>query len=230
MFVVGRDAKANMSYEVTSRFLPLLVLVQQQLNCEVIVKHEHRSLFSSNKLILHILFYPSYEHLRNWELPSFCAYIYDRGQFLLGDKNKLNQVYIQYRSRNLSTISDPMSYGWIKHCDLVVTDLIYLTTNLKLFKKERYSKNLLYTLRFILTELFISELRKNDPISFWNWDELFSYMKKRNPNNRAFSDFLEKYKNKEIDLSLDQIKEMLFQCLRLADEGLLTIPKINSIE
>lgn len=220
LFIANRYGEYNRCFETTSTFLPLLVQLKQHLDCEIIVKHEHRRWILSGKPILHVLFYPSYHHLQIWELPSFIAYLYDRGWFILGDRHYLKQSYERYRSRAMTLSHEVTKYQLIKYCDLAITNILYLSVDSDLFTKGVYTENLLYTIRFVLTELLVTECTAVEAIDFWDWDELLPYLRRRFPDCGVLYRFLLDCQIGDMDLSSAQIKEMFLRCLRLCDRGL----------
>lgn len=227
LFIAHKHAGPNQSFEVTRAFLPLTMRIQQELDYEIIIKHEHRHWVSSGRPILHLLFYPSYIHLAIWELPSFLAYVHDRGQFFLGSKYRLEPSYKQYRLRAKTASLDITQYQLIKYADLAIVNLLYLTIASDIFTKDAYKQNLLYAIRFTLTELLVADCSTDSPIDFWDWEELLPYVKEKYPAHVRLHQFLYDFRTTTIDPSNEQLIHLFLQYLRLCDGGLNSLPLID---
>lgn len=227
IFVLNKAGKPDESYNNILDFIPIFTRLIQPLEAQVITKHEHRKMVITDKPIIHLLYYPSIQQLTIWELPSFIACVYDRGQFISGNRHVLKLFYDRYRSRTATKSYEITRYQLMKYCDLVVSSILYLAFNSNLFGKEIYVENLLYTLRFILTELLISEYPSDNPVEFWDWKELLAYLQIQHPEYEAMRNFLQAMRVHGGNLSLTQISEMFLQCLRLCDYGLEAIRLMN---
>lgn len=222
VFIVNNQKQGLSNFDDTLSFLDRLNQLVKELDCEIIVKHEHRSWVNENKRLIHLLFYPSYDHLEVWELPSFIACTYSNGNFLIGNNERLGELYIKYRKRDFSPAFDIETYHLLVYMDLAVTNLIYLTLDSNIFSKSVFFENLQYVFRYTLRELFVSKLSNSDSIYFWEKHELIEYIESE------FQEFIPVARLLRHDInsnsikyiSLKQIKSLFLEYLKLCDSRL----------
>lgn len=229
LFIVNRENNFLSNLNDTQLFLERLRILSDKINYEVIVKHEHRSWVNTGK-VLHLLFYPSYNHLEAWELPSFIACTYKKGRYLIGNNERLKPLYTQYLDRKQFKTFDLETYHLLVFMDLAITNLIYLTIESNIFTKSVYFENLQYVFRYSLRELFISALSNDEQITFWEKNDLIDYIEQDYPQFKAIAEILKQNVNSPHiqNISTDQIKLLFVEYLKLCDSRLSTILTIQS--
>lgn len=221
LFVVNRKSSSLSNLHDTLSFLDRLRILSDKINYEIIVKHEHRSWVNTNK-VLHLLFYPSYDHLEAWEVPSFIACTYSKGKYLIGNNEGLQPIYARYRNREPFKTFKLEKYHLLVYMDLAITNLIYLTIESHIFTKSVYFENLQYVFRYSLRELFVSTLAKDEQITFWEKCDLINYIENYYPQFNAIAEILKENVNATHiqNISTDQIKSLFIKYLELCDSCL----------
>lgn len=219
IFVVNNQSLSLSNISDTLSFLDRLSSFVKTVNCEIIVKHEHRSWVNTSGPLVHLLFYPSYDHLEVWELPSFISCAYSDGDFLIGDNTSLRKQYVKYRKRLVNSDFDLETYHLLIFMDLAITSLVYLTVNSNIFTKSVYMENLQYVFRYTLRELFISKLGTEGKITFWEKDELIEYIYSEFPEFSPIAKLLQYDVNSPLmkHVSKKQIKSLFIEYLKLCD-------------
>ena len=222
VFVVNNQTLSLCNFHDTLSFLDRLNDFVKMLDCEIIVKHEHRSWVNKNRKLVHLLFYPSYNHLEVWELPSFIACAYSNGDFFIGDNSRLRKLYLRYRNREYSSEFDIETYHLLVYMDLAITNLVYLTLNSNIFTKSVYFENLQYVFRYSLRELFVSALSNKEKITFWEKAELIEYIETEFPEFTPIARILQYNVNSPFirRISKKQIKSLFVEYLKLCDSRL----------
>lgn len=131
-------------------------LVREVAKCGigVILKHEHRVMLNNNTQ-LHLLFYPSEEHLIFAEQPSFISNVYIEGTVISGDLNSLQTYSDTYASQKEVNLSCCKKYNQqlIAYDQVAISTYLYLTANSPLMPYKVARENLLYVLRYFGFEI-----------------------------------------------------------------------------
>lgn len=212
------------SFESVSSFLPILRELRRRWAGSFIVRHEHRGLAVRGQPLLHLLYYPSYQHLARWEPPSFLAYLHDRGRFINGSNINLQAAYSDYRCRHHFRPGTLTADQLYHYSELAVSSIVYLVAEPGLFPPVVFHENLLYVLRFGVTELLTDVLDPHAPIAFWDWDELIAFLEAQDPKpSRLLSQLATREKSGN-SVSCEALVEGFLRCLRLFDRCLLEDP------
>jgi len=173
VFIVARErgSVATIVRDFTSRIGRLA----EMLDYDIIVKHDHRGWTTGKRPVLHLMFYPSYEHAISCELPSLLTYIYDRGEYLAGDHSALSSIARCFRHDHVKTC-DARTIHMHRYAEIAITSLIYLETRSHIYSNATLSDNLLYVLRFAVTQALLERISPNDRVNFWDWPDLIAYL------------------------------------------------------
>ena len=226
LLVISQEAEKG-NYSNTVPFVGRLPRLQNELGCEIIVKHEHLNLVQPrNKPVCHLLFYPTYEHLRIWELPAFLSCVYERGHFCIGNRLKLATYYKEYRSERLDFTFDVLRFHIISYVDLAITNLIYLTVGSNIFSKKGYLENLIYVYRYSLREFLVSELGKDAEITVWEWNEILEHVEQRSDLKSLARLFRLKGKGTE-SICQDDLRLLFLEYLKFCDLGISGVAELR---
>jgi len=226
ILIVNRDGSLCSSYEMVSRFLRVGLLLFAQ-DKSLILRHEHRAFVKKDLPIIHLLYYPSYIHLLNSELPSFVANVHDKGRFLLGTRTHLSREYQNYRKREPIIIGSQFEYQLLRYTDMAIMNLLYLFYNVTMFSRDVYFENLLYLLRFSISEILISLLRPEDKITFWDRDELFLLLLNQFPQYPKTAKLIgTSYPYPKVPSS-EQLKQLFLSLLEATDATLKAMPNLD---
>lgn len=141
---------------------------------------------NTNSPLLHVLLYPSFDVLVDWELPSFVAYLFERGQFIVGGHDALEPCYEKYRLRDLLYCEQSK---W--HLGVYSRKAIgyYGLHRLGYKDLQGIFEKLAYCVRFTITEaLNDSDYRNQSKLSY-DWNDLFELT---SVQPRLFKDPLER--------------------------------------
>lgn len=215
------------NYHSVKSVIDRLPLLLSKLDCDIFVKHEHLCFVPKRgRRLVHLLFYPSYKHLQIWELPSFLACVYKRGEFCIGDSTRLAGYYKDFRSRKFSHNYDILTYHTYVLMDLAVTSLLYLTVNSEIFPSSRYFDDLIYVFRYSLREFLLSQVEEASEIVFWEWDELLEYIDNKQ-EMKGLGSLLRLKEEKPQSLSKDELIHLFLEYLRFCDMGLSGVGQLN---
>lgn len=220
LFIVNNQSHGLSNYHDTVSFLSKLNELRQNLDCTIIVKHEHRRWVEEHRSLLHLLFYPSYAHLGVWELPSFMANVYEMGEFIIGNNKRLHETYKNYRSRRLESPLNIETFHILSYIDVAITNLIYLTIDSNIYSKSVYWENLQYVFRFTIGELFVSRLSPSSKIDFWGKQSLINYIATEFPEFLPVTKILSLAKKDLKGITKKQIRLLFIEYLKLCDGGL----------
>lgn len=228
VFVLNRNDESSDVWNATEGFLDTVAKLRSAIGYEVIVRHEHRTLVPPGSRVLHLLYYPSLLHLRSWETPSFIAYVHDRGRFLLGDHEALRPSYVDYRNRvRISNSSAQVNFHLLRYAELTIGTLIYIAAGSGLFKRSVLLENLLYCLRFTVTELLMEEYAPESPIDFWDWPDLIKYLKWHFPSSADLCALLEDRVGYSERTSDEELIRLGLEILKLSSTGLSGLPSLS---
>ena len=226
LFILNND-KNSIGISNTVQFLDQLQLFQSETACEIMVKHEHRNWLNEDKRLVHLLFYPTLSHLMCWELPSFISCVYQRGEFFLGDKNVLKEIYSNYRLRDVKQEFDILTYQLLIYMDLTITSLVYLYANSNIYSVKTYWENLQYVYRYTLRELFVSKLEIDEGIVFWEKQELIQYINEFYPKYKSIAHLLNSDVSEFKAMTESNIKTLFIEHLRLCKKKLTDFDMSN---
>lgn len=224
LVVVNKNTCGLSNIRDTISFLDRLRLLLEKTNFEIIVKHEHRNWVKPDR-VLHLLFYPSYDHLEAWEVPAFIACTYSKGKYLVGSNKRLQALYTRYRNKESFKTFDLEKYHLLAYMDVAVTNLIYLSAGSHIYNKSTYMENLQYVFRYSLREMFVSTLANDQRIDFWEKCDLISYIENNYPQFNAIAEILKQDVNASHieNISTEQFKFLFIEYLKLCDSGLSAV-------
>lgn len=230
MFILNNN-ESTVDVGETINFLDRLHVFHSETSCEFKAKHEHRNWLKKEKQIIHLLFYPTLSHLLCWELPSYIACVYQRGEFFLGDKSILRRIYEDYRLRHYEPKFDILTYQLLTYMDVTVTNLVYLSTNSDIYNMKGYWENLQYVYRYTLRELLVSELKIDEDIVFWEKKELIQYIVEFFPKFKSIGYLLNNDISRFEGITKNKIKTLFIEHLKLCKRKLsgFDISIINQI-
>ncbi len=214
------NCESIINIDETISFLNKLHIFHSETSCELKAKHEHKNWLNKKKQIIHLLFYPTFAHLLCWELPSYIACVYQRGEFFLGDKTILRRTYEDYRSRHFDPMFDILTYQLLTYMDVTITNLVYLSINSNIYNIKAYWENLQYIYRYTLRELFVCELKKEDDIKFWEKYELIQYIYDFFPKFTTIARLLNNDVSRFEGITKNKIKTLFIEHLRLCKRKL----------
>jgi hypothetical protein len=172
LVIIGKTNNVEVQLKVLNELLNSI----NSNGFDIINKHSHRRLLSSNKIV-HLLYYPTINHLIAWESPSFIAYLHDKANWLNGECIDISDYYKKYRNRISFTASNNILKQQLFHYeDIFVTNYIYIHAKVKFQNYNVYLENIIYAIRFTITEILIESTLSNEIINFWDFDELVNHL------------------------------------------------------
>lgn len=162
----GRAIEITESILEVSSFVRDLFL--SDTGIELIMKHEHRARCSDKKL-LHLLFYPSLEHLFQAELPSFITNVFIEGEVLSGDLEILKDASDEYQLGTIEKTDNSRKYNTqiISYDNLMITTYLYLLSNSTIINSSIAKENISYALRYFGFEII--KRISNQPAKKGDW-------------------------------------------------------------
>lgn len=145
----------------------------------VITSHLIKGIWTEEPKI-HFLFYPSIFYLQRWECPSLPAYLYDRAEFLIGDRSDLWEHYVNYRNREYEYRHSLLLTQLYVYASIAVNYFVYFILAERSITNKDIFEKLCYAIRFSVTEVWVSRTPYSDPIDFWDWDDFLEAMSRDN--------------------------------------------------
>ncbi|MCD4708421.1 MAG: hypothetical protein K8S62_11880 [Candidatus Sabulitectum sp.] len=204
----------------TIRFSEHISLISRLLALQILVRREHEVFLPKELPKLHLLYYPSLSHLTKWEPCSFLAYVFDRGNFVCGDKQCLKNSNATFRSQENAIPQTTYPYSIDSYVNSAIMHFLYLHLNPSALPLSFHSSGLIYSLRFAITIMFADQLQPGDSIRFWDWDELLSYIHRKYPNQASLISLFSNKNSLVSELSLPQLKLLSKESLHLFDTGI----------
>lgn len=206
----------------TKLFLELIPSLQRKLECDFIVKNEHHNFLKSDKRIVHLLYYPSYEHLQIWELPFFVLCVRKTGEFCVGDNAEIAKID-SFRWKSTPFDCNILKYHLYSYTDIAISSLIYLASNSTLFSYKAYLNNLIYVYRYSLREHLISEKMTSED---WEFNDLFAFAENK-PELAVLLNILKLKDTCEKQLSRDDFKLLFLEYLKFTTIDLSEIYRLD---
>lgn len=208
-------------FEVSASYSDFIKKVSplfDHLDKEIILKHDHRIHLDNKSKYFHLLFYPSIEHLKYWELPSFIKSIYDSGIVLGGDKKILEEyskVYIDFNEIKYNQLKFHIS----KYDKIAIISLIYNFLESNIYSKKCIIENLIYILRYTLIDLIKD---KENIRKLWEWQFLIETIYQEKPELEFFAKLLEDRKKLFRHIDRNTINDLLHKYFELSRRKLKT--------
>jgi len=135
------------------RIINFSELMKKHLEYKLFHTDHHRYFVDCEYPYIHLVYYPSIDLLRAWELPSFLTSIYESGNFIRGNNQILHQDYLSYFSEDFGTNSllpNRRLISVLQYTNIAATYFLYSGGNF-IPKKEILNK-LCYAGRYMLHE------------------------------------------------------------------------------
>ena len=216
LVIIPKESSSTILEDV-DLLIKCLKAVMDEIEVAFFIKHSERFLIHESITSIHLLYYPNFRSFYNNEMLSLVASTYKDGRFIYGDNEKLKNGYDLYRKNELFHTKTS-----VKQIDFFVKSsidsILYLEFTPFFFPLSAFAENLIYTLRFLLSELFFRGQYSNEMAESWNWQNFLSLLARSYPHQSILIELFNNRNKFYKDASCRQIVNGFRNCIEIAEK------------
>lgn len=194
VLVIDRTSSGQSIRDSTHEFTQRFSRVSPPENCEIIVCHNHRAYITPPNYALHLLFYPSFDHLIAWELPSFLSYLFLNAKIEQGSLENIESIATAYSRQETSKARNDNLYTKQQYAydKIAVDSLLYTAQSSEIYPHHVSSEDLCYVTRFTLAEYYLASALQQFNADAWSWQTIIHQTVTHFPEKRKVMEILER--------------------------------------